>query len=540
VRLEGARTRLPLAPKNPNTITRLRGLLEVTRLVRDETDPDRLLDAIAASIAESLGYRTVVINLYRPAWNHFEVTTVYGSDEARATLLGDVLPWEGWAPLLEERFRCGGAYLIPHGAFDWTNDVGRRYVPGWEPSDDPDAWHPDDELFVPLLHSAGHMLGIISVGEPVTNRRPGAAELDVLAAFAEHAALALESAQENAAAQRHRLALDHLLQVSSRMTETLAADAVLLAICRGIHEALGFQKVRIDLPDAVTGVYAPCAAIGWSDQDMAANAPASVWELAPLFDPPFEIEGCFLLTEEEARARLPVGHRFYESRLNGSGPWAWNRHWLAVPLYDRASHVIGLIWVDDPADRLLPSRALLQGLRVFANQASAALDSAGRFQEMRFLAERDPLTRLYNRRAFTERLEVEVSRSHRYQRPFALVVCDLDGFKLVNDQQGHLAGDEVLVRVAAALRRSVRAADAAFRIGGDEFAVILPETPRSLAPAVVDRLSAAVADASAATRASFGVAVYPEDGEDPDVLYRAADAAMYANKRRPTGGLRAA
>ena len=527
-----------MAPKDPNTITRLRGLLEVTRLVRDETDPDRLLDAIAASIAESLGYRTVVINLYRPAWNHFEVTTVYGSDEARATLLGDVLPWEGWAPLLEERFRCGGAYLIPHGAFDWTTDVGRRYVPDWKPSDDPDAWHPDDELFVPLVHSAGHMLGIISVGEPVTNRRPGAAELDVLAAFAEHAALALESAQENAAAQRHRLALDHLLQVSSRMTETLAADAVMLAICRGIHEALGFQKVRIDLPDAVTGVYAACAAIGWTDDDTAANAPASVWELAPLFDPPFEIEGCFLLTEEEATARLPVGHRFYESRLNGSGPWAWNRHWLAVPLYDRAGRVIGLIWVDDPADRLLPARALLQTLRVFANQASAALDSAGRFQEMRFLAEHDPLTRLRSRRAFTERLEVEVSRSQRYRRPFALVLCDLDGFKLVNDQQGHLAGDEVLVRVAAALRRSVRTADAAFRVGGDEFALILPETSRALAPQIVDRLSAAVADSSA-IRASFGVAVFPEDGEDPDVLYRAADAAMYANKRHP-GGLRAA
>src|SRR5207248_3049604 len=69
------RARDPLAPKNPNTITRLRGLLEVTRLIRDETDPDRLLDAIAAAIAESLGYQTVVLNLYRPAWNHLGVTT---------------------------------------------------------------------------------------------------------------------------------------------------------------------------------------------------------------------------------------------------------------------------------------------------------------------------------------------------------------------------------------------------------------------------------------------------------------------------------
>jgi diguanylate cyclase (GGDEF)-like protein len=531
-----------LAPTTPNTITRLRGLLDVTRLVRDETDQDRLLEAIAATIAESLGYQTVVINLYRPAWNHFEVTTVYGSDEARTTLLGDVLPWEGWAPLLEERFRRGGAYLIPHGAFDWTNDIGRRYVPGWEPLDDPDAWHPDDELFVPLVHSAGHMLGIISVGEPVSGRRPGSGELDVLGAVAEHTALVLESAQENAAAQSHRLALDHLLQVSSRMTETLAADAVLVAICRGIHEALGFQKVRIDLPDPVTGVYTACATIGWSADDMQQNAPASVWEMAPLFDPPFEIEGCYLLTEEEATARLPAGHRFYRSRLNGSGPWAWNRHWLAVPLYDRAARVIGLIWVDDPADRLLPTRPLLQTLRVFANQASAALDSAGRFQEMRFLAEHDALTRLLNRRAFTSRLDIEVSRSHRYHRSFALVLCDLDGFKLVNDRQGHLAGDDVLTRVAGALRGAVRTADAAFRVGGDEFAVLLPETSADVAPTVIERLTAAVAEVSggAPITASFGAAVFPADGEDADTLYRAADADLYARKRRRRGGIAAA
>ena len=79
--------------------------------------------------------------------------------------------------------------------------------------------------------------------------------------------------------------------------------------------------------------------------------------------------------------------------------------------------MIGLIWADDPADRLLPTRPLLQALRVFANQATAALDSAGRFQEMRFLAEHDPLTRLLNRRAFTSRVQAR-------DRPLAAATDD--------------------------------------------------------------------------------------------------------------------
>jgi diguanylate cyclase (GGDEF)-like protein len=531
-----------LAHTDSNTITRLRGLLEVTRLVRDETDPARLLDAIATTIAESLGYRTVVVNTFRPSWNDFEVTTVYGSEAARAALLGDTLPWDAWAPLLDESFERRGAYLIPHGTFDWTTDTGRRYVPGWTPSEDPQDWHPDDELFVPMRHSAGHMLGIVSVGEPVGGRRPGQAELEVLVAVVEHAALALEGAQDMAATQRHRLALDHLLQVSSQMTETLAIDAVLQAVCRGIHDALGFQKVRLDLPDPASGVFMPRAAIGWVDTELRENAPMSVWELAPLLDPPFETEGCYLLAEAQALARLPEGHRAYESRLNGSGPWAWQRHWLAVPLTDRRGHMIGLIWVDDPADRLLPSRALLQTLRLFANQATAALESSGRFQEMRFLAEHDALTRLLNRRAFSARMEVETGRAARYRRQFGLVLCDLDGFKSVNDRHGHLTGDQVLGRAAAALLRSVRAADAVFRIGGDEFAVILPETTAEQMAPVLSRLDRAVAEAGGemGVAASFGAAVYPADGEDADALFRAADTAMYTHKRRQTEGTQAA
>ena len=519
----------------PDTTTndRLQGLLEVTRLVRDESDHPTLLQAIARAIATSMGFRTVVVNLYRPAWNDFEVTTVHGSEQAQEALLGDTLDWAAWEPLLDDRFERRGAYLIPHGAFDWEADVGRRYVPDWQPSPDPGAWHPDDELFVPMRRPDGHLLGILSVGEPVSGRRPNDDELEVLVALADHLALALASAQEDAAAARYRGALRQLLQISSQMTETLSVESILQAICDGISQALGFRKVCIDLPDPDTRVFTTRAATGWTLSDMAQNAPITMWELAPLLDPPFARAGCFLLSEPEAQARLPKGHHAYESVMNGRGPMAWERHWLLVPMYDRGGGVIGVIWADVPEDRVLPSAELLQALRVFANQATAALDSAGRFQEMRFLAEHDPLTRLYNRRAFVDALRIEMTRARRYTRPFALVVLDVDGLKEVNDARGHQAGDDALVRTGSVLRAGLRSADTAYRIGGDEFALLLPETTADEARAVVERIADELRATPEADRlaASFGVALWSEAFAEPEALLREADAAMYVAKR---------
>jgi diguanylate cyclase (GGDEF)-like protein len=177
----------------------------------------------------------------------------------------------------------------------------------------------------------------------------------------------------------------------------------------------------------------------------------------------------------------------------------------------------------------------MQALRVFANQATAALDSAGRFEQVRFLAEHDPLTRLFNRHAFADRLEVEMTRSTRYGRPFTLVVLDVDGFKSVNDRHGHLAGDAALERLGLVLRAGLRAADTAYRIGGDEFALLLPETDAVEARAVIERiaedLEAAGEMAGTPLRASFGVIVGEAGLTDAERLLREADAAMYEAKR---------
>src|SRR5439155_439441 len=104
-------------------------------------------------------------------------------------------------------------------------------------------------------------------------------------------------------------------------------------------------------------------------------------DVDPLLDPKFEVEGCYLLSSEEGDARVsrPTPYR---SVLNGRGPHAWNHHWLVVPLLGRQREVVGLVWIDDPVDRLLPGRERLQVLRMFANQVTTALEFARQFEAL--------------------------------------------------------------------------------------------------------------------------------------------------------------
>jgi diguanylate cyclase (GGDEF)-like protein len=520
--------------KNQSTVTHLRGLLEVTTLVRGKDDLDAVLEAIGRTIAECLGFGTVAINLYRPAWDDFEVTNVYGNPGAREALLGDARDLTSWQPLLDERFLRRGAYLIHHEDYDWDVDVA-TFVPELEPTDDPDAWHPEDALMVPMRHSAGHLLGILSVDEPRSGRKPTDGELDVLVAVAQHAALAVEGAQAAVDAARHQAALEQLLRVSSRLSDALDADEIFQSVCESIRDALGFQHVAIELAEPGTGRLEAKAAVGWALGDETLSAPVTLADIAPLLDPEFEVEGCFLLPGDEARKRFSADVFVYHSRLNGRGRWAWNRHWLIVPLVSRAGETIGVIWADEPEDRLLPPRERLQALRLFANQAATAVALVDHVQELRFLADHDPLTRLLNRRVFMERLDAEASRADRSGLPFGLVLCDLDRFKLLNDSQGHLAGDEVLRVLGRILVDALRRSDEAFRIGGDEFALVLPDASPDAVRTVVERIGLAMESASedvlAGVRASFGAAAYPDDAAHPEALVQAADAALYEAKR---------
>jgi PAS domain S-box-containing protein len=357
-----------------SALTRLRPLLELANLVRVERELDDLLDSIAATISSGLGWQTVVINLYRPAWDDFQVTTVHGNEDARDALLGSTSTWADWEPLMADRFRRRGAYLVRGGEFDWDDIELPTFVPPGAHTDDPDAWDPEDSLLVPLAHSETRLLGVLSIDQPYAGRCPTDDELDLLCAMAAQAAHAVEQLQRRTELSRHRAALEHLHEVSTRLSAILPPEQVLEAVAQGIGRALSFERVALLLREG--DGFVPAASCGWGSEQIAVGL--SVAALDGLLDPRFETEGCYLLTCEQVHERLETGSD-YESQLNGRGPWAWDRHWLVVPLRSEAGDTIGFVWADDPTDRLLPSPEKLRVLRMFANQAVTALELARTF-----------------------------------------------------------------------------------------------------------------------------------------------------------------
>lgn len=178
--------------------------------------------------------------------------------------------------------------------------------------------------------------------------------------------------------------------------------------------------------------------------------------------------------------------------------------------------------------------------RMLARSVRYARKLGETLEQLRQLATHDPLTGLKNRREFERLLAEEVQRCTRFQRPFSLVVCDIDFFKKINDTHGHPAGDAVLKHVAGLLQGQLRTVDRLARIGGEEFAIIMLETGRDDAVQTIDRLLVLLRETPCqlpdseqlvSVTLSAGIATMPEDAATQQELFDAADKALYTAKR---------
>jgi len=190
------------------------------------------------------------------------------------------------------------------------------------------------------------------------------------------------------------------------------------------------------------------------------------------------------------------------------------------------------------SQRLLDSPFVLAQALTVASYAvalgGALLDNAHLFEQVRHLAVSDPLTGLANYRRLLDVLEAETERTNRNGRPFAVLLLDLDGLKKINDTHGHLVGSHALNRLAHILRIHCRAIDTAARYGGDEFALVLPETQLDEAERVANRIRAVMASdpEKPALSASIGISIYEGHGERIEKLLSNADQQLYSEKQR--------
>ncbi len=261
--------RLPLEPIPRH----LQSMLTMSRAAVSGTGPIPVLETLAATIRSELSFASVVVNLGDETREELRAVVVLGADELRRTLLGTSQAWSEWEPLLAPEYERCGAIWVPVGSFDWPDDF-----PGWTPEMTPapgaESWHPDDVLLLPLRSSDGEVLAIVSVDEPLSGRRPGDAELQVLMAVADHAGLALERAlrdtREHSSMRKQSaellLAAVMLLAeaVDLRDTGTASHSRTVGMYARNIGAAIGLPPDRLERIHAA-GVLHDLGKVGIAD-----------------------------------------------------------------------------------------------------------------------------------------------------------------------------------------------------------------------------------------------------------------------------------
>ena len=315
---------------------------------------------------------------------------------------------------------------------------------------------------------------------------------------------ALESAHEENARSRQLAEIGSTIDLNEVLARTLEASGALL----GVDAAL----ILLDDNDHQNG---PLVATVGLSPDETAKPPGPG---AP----------------DWSRTRAAIVTYLYPEAGSPADPI---RGSIAVPIRAELDDALGTLWVFWRSSQPDPNEEQVALLEELALRAGPAIENARRFQEARQLADMDALTGLHNYRFFHETLAREVTRAHRYDRRLALVIFDIDDFKAVNDRIGHLAGDAVLAEAAQRVRSVVRGADIACRVGGDEFAVILPEAAQPDAEALYRRLEIALQDSRAADpplRLSAGIAEIQAD-DDAISFFKRADAALYRAKEGGKG-----
>ena len=394
------------------------------------------------------------------------------------------------------------------------------------------------DLFDPALKALGvrqalaapirvddRVIGAISVHDRKDGAEFGGDDAELLAAIADRAAVAIQNVQLHEQMERNSARITALFEAVETMSATNSIDEILGFVTHRVKELFPCDVCAVRLVNEETGALVLTSVVGLpegsDERALMAGLPSTVstcWAVRK--DKPFVVDD---VARDFACKHLEVGLRF--------------RSYLCVPL-TAGGKTLGVLQMMSRRVEAF-SADHVQLLAGLGDQAAIAVQRAKLYEEVERLAVRDGLTGLFNYSYFHEQLRLELTRSKRNHTPVALILMDIDRFKSFNDTYGHPAGDVLLKRLAEVLRETVRAVDLTARMGGEEFAVLLPDTDKAGARLVAEKLRAAVESAqfvgNAATPVvhrtiSLGVASYPQDAKARDELVRRADEALYEAK----------
>ncbi|MDN3053013.1 diguanylate cyclase CdgB [Streptomyces sp. SRF1] len=522
------------------------------------------LQAVADGVIAGLGFELSAVNLVRPDGD-LVVAAVGGSDGAEALLAGRVGSRCSWERRLAMGERWGDLRFIPYSE-GWVlddDDVPQWHATGPAPRF-PDEWHPMDRLFAPLYAggaSGGELIGVISVDKPCNGRRPGAWGREALQVYAFHAAVAIGNARLRGNMQRALLRLEREQQAlraseeSFRQAFEYAPSGMAIAemggdqhgrllrandaLCRLLgRPASAMRRLSFsDLvhPEDIGTLLRTSAEGGRAELRLARRDRTYVWVslrnsvVADAADGPR-----FLLThvediEERKRHELQLAHRASHDSLTGLPNSAELRARLAARLCATPPQPGGG-YADETAAPADDGGVIGGGLYV---------DAAGHlhgFDEFEFFGTPPPAGGVPfdgHVHAIPPNEDSDADDGHK---GLAVLFCDLDGFKSINDRFGHHAGDAVLIEVARRLANGVRDGDTVARLGGDEFVVLADGLGRADAQDLAVRLRNAITppirvDGRAVrVGASFGIG-WAGCGMSAEEVLQSADQRMYIEKR---------
>lgn len=453
-------------------------------------DLTQTLQLVADTIVESLGFEVAVINLVEDD-QQMVVAAVCGPDAVRELLLNRRQGREGWSKLLEASEQWGRLRFLDHVNYGEDPSDILSWIPDLPVVDNPDAWHPEDALFAPLLASDGALIGMLSVDMPIDGMRPGPATRRALEAFAVTASLAIEHATLAAESQRGARRFQAVFDSSPVAIALIGPDGRFTGANDALCRFLGRRRSEIvgSLPKEFTDGTKP------HDGQVPAGLARRLIPGSRKGDP----------APVEVRYLLPDG----------------NHVWGLL-------HVAPLGTADEPGILVAQIEDITERKR-----AEERLVQQAHF---------DSLTGLPNRAQSMLHLVSTLDSDLASGGMTAVFFCDLDRLKLVNDGHGHAVGDAFILEVSRRIRASVRDSDLVGRLSGDEFIVVLggvqsPTEAIGLAGRIIDgvRQPLQLGGVSFSPSVSLGIAYASGVGTTADELLAQADSAMYRAKLEERG-----